>query len=248
MADSLKVTTMTTTNTTNQSTKHQSFQAALGYGIKNFFGVAFYGVLLFLPAGTLAWPHAWVYLGLFMIVLIASSLYTDPQLLRDERGMGKSGRKNWDLALVSTYGILTTIGVPILAGLDWRNGWSSTVPLWLIVLAGVLYSLGWGFGLWAMAVNRFFSKVVRIQHERGHHVIDEGPYRILRHPGYVGGIIHNLGTPLILGSWWALIPAVLAGLLMVLRTDLEDRTLQAELEGYKAYTERVRYRLIPGIW
>jgi protein-S-isoprenylcysteine O-methyltransferase Ste14 len=220
----------------------------LGYGIRNLFGVAFSGLLLFLPAGTLAWPNAWVYLALFLLVLIASSIYTDPELLRDERGVGKTGRKGWDLGLVSMYGILTSIAVPILAGLDWRYGWSSAIPLWLIVLAVIVYVLGWAFGLWAMAVNRFFSKVVRIQHERGHHVIDKGPYRYVRHPGYVGGIIHNLGTPIILGSWLALIPAALAGLLMIIRTSLEDRTLQDELEGYKAYTDQVRYRLIPGIW
>ncbi len=239
---------MTSTNTTDQSATSQSFRSVLGYSIKSFFGVAFYGVLLFLPAGTLVWPHAWVYLALFIIVLIASSITTDPELLRDERGIGQRGRKGWDLALVSAYGLLSSIAVPILAGLDWRYGWSDALPLWLIILAVVVYCLGWAFGLWAMAENRFFSKVVRIQHERGHHVIDKGPYRYVRHPGYVGGIIHNLGTPIILGSWWALIPAALAGLLMVIRTGLEDRTLQEELVGYKAYTEAVRYRLVPGIW
>lgn len=220
----------------------------LGYGLKSIFGIAFYGLLLFLPAGTLTWPHAWVYLGLFLLVVVASSQYTDPELLRDERGTGQAGRKGWDLGLISAYGILTTIAVPILAGLDWRLGWTTAMPLWLIILAIVVYVLGWAFGLWAMAVNRFFSKVVRIQHERGHHVIDEGPYRYVRHPGYVGAIIHNLGTPIILGSWWAGIPAVLAGLLMIIRTSLEDRTLRNELEGYKAYSERVRHRLVPGIW
>lgn len=238
----------TTSDKSNTIPKRQSMRVTLGYGLKNFFGVAFYGLLLFIPAGTLAWPHAWVYLALFLIVLIASSITTDPELLRDERGVGQTGRKGWDLGLVSTYGILTTIAVPILAGFDWRYGWSADIPLWLIILAVIIYALGWAFGLWAMAVNRFFSKIVRIQHERGHHVIDKGPYRYVRHPGYVGGIIHNLGTPIILGSWWALIPAALAGLLMVIRTGLEDRTLQDELEGYKGYTEHVHYRLIPGIW
>ena len=239
---------MTTNEILTHASRHQSKRAIVVYAVKGIFGVAFYGLLLFLPAGTLAWPHAWVYLGLFLIVLIASSIYTDPELLRDERGTGQTGRKGWDMALVSTYGILTSIGVPILAGLDWRYGWSTAIPLWLIILASIVFALGWAFGLWAMAVNRFFSKVVRIQHERGHRVVDEGPYHYVRHPGYVGGIVHNLGTPIILGSWWALIPAVLAGVLMILRTSLEDRTLKHELEGYKAYAEQVRYRLIPGIW
>ena len=142
---------MTINDTTNAKSGRESLKSILSYGIKNFFGVAFYGLLLFLPAGTLAWPHAWVYLVLFLMVLIASSLYTDPELLRDERGMGKSGRKAWDLGLVSTYGILTTIVVPILAGFDWRYGWSAEIPLWLIVFAMIVYALGWAFGLWAMA-------------------------------------------------------------------------------------------------
>ena len=218
------------------------------FAIKNLFGLLFYGLLLFLPAGTLNWPAAWVYLGLFLLVLIASSIYTDPELLRDERGVGQAGRKNWDLALVSVYGLLTSLATPIVAGLDWRNGWSASQPLWVPLLAAILFSLGWAFGLWAMTVNRFFSKVVRIQHERGHHVIQEGPYRFVRHPGYVGAIIQNLTTAVILGSWWAMIPAGVGSVIMILRTALEDRTLQNELEGYAGYSGHVRFRLIPGIW
>lgn len=239
---------MTTSDTSTNVTERVISKDRLSYLIKSLLGLVFYGLLLFLPAGTLAWPHAWVYLLIFLIVVLASSIFSDPELLRNERGVGQSGRKGWDLGLLSVYGILTTIVVPVLAGLDWRNSWSGALPLWVIALAVILYLLGWAFGLWAMAVNRFFSKVVRIQHERGHHVIDRGPYRLVRHPGYVGGIIHNIGTPLILGSWWALLPAVLAGILMVIRTGLEDRTLQDELQGYKDYANQVRYRLIPGIW
>jgi protein-S-isoprenylcysteine O-methyltransferase Ste14 len=239
---------MTTSDTSTNVTERVISKDRLGYLIKSLLGLVFYGFLLFLPAGTLAWPHAWVYLLIFLIVVLASSIFSDPELLRNERGVGQSGRKGWDLGLLSVYGILTTIVVPVLAGLDWRNSWSGALPLWVIALAVILYLLAWAFGLWAMAVNRFFSKVVRIQHERGHHVIDHGPYRLVRHPGYVGGIIHNIGTPLILGSWWALLPAVLAGILMVIRTGLEDRTLQDELQGYKDYANQVRYRLIPGIW
>lgn len=239
---------MTTSDTSTNVTERVISKDRLSYLIKSLLGLVFYGLLLFLPAGTLAWPHAWVYLLIFLIVVLASSIFSDPELLRNERGVGQSGRKGWDLGLLSVYGILTTIVVPVLAGLDWRNSWSGALPLWVIALAVILYLLGWAFGLWAMAVNRFFSKVVRIQHERGHHVIDRGPYRLVRHPGYVGGIIHNIGTPLILGSWWAMLPAVLAGILMIIRTGLEDRTLQDELQGYKDYANQVRYRLIPGIW
>jgi protein-S-isoprenylcysteine O-methyltransferase Ste14 len=238
----------TTIEPSEEASSERSVKDVIGYAIKNLFGVAFYGLLLFLAAGTLNWPGAWIYIVLFLLVLIASSLYTDAELLRTERGVGQAGRKSWDLILVSVYGIVTTIAVPILAGLDWRYGWSEAIPFWLNLLAMILYTLGWAFGLWAMAVNRYFSKVFRIQYERGHQVVERGPYRYVRHPGYVGGIIHNLGTPLILGSWWALIPASLAALLLVIRTGLEDRTLQSELEGYTEYSQQTRYRLVPGIW
>lgn len=99
-----------------------------------------------------------------------------------------------------------------------------------------------------MAVNRYFSKVVRIQHERGYHVVQSSPYRFVRHPGYVGAIIQNLSTAVILGSWWGMIPADVASALMILRTGLEDRTLQNEIEGYEAYSGHIRFRLIPEIW
>jgi protein-S-isoprenylcysteine O-methyltransferase Ste14 len=238
----------TTIDPSEQTSSLRPVKDVIGYAIKNLFGVAFYGLMLFLAAGTLNWPGAWIYLVLFLLVLIASSLFTDAELLRDERGVGQAGRKGWDLGLVSVYGIVTTIAVPILAGFDWRYGWSEAIPFWLNLLAIILYTLGWAFNLWAMAGNRYFSKVFRIQHERGHQVVDRGPYRHVRHPGYVGGIIHNLGTPLLLGSWWALIPASLAALLLVIRTGLEDRTLQSELEGYTEYSQRTRYRLVPGVW
>lgn len=102
--------------------------------------------------------------------------------------------------------------------------------------------------LWAMAANRFFSATVRIQEEHGHSVISQGPYRFVRHPGYTGGIIYQIAVPLVLGSWWALIPSLLAVACFILRTALEDHTLQAELDGYQTYAQRVRYRLLPGVW
>jgi protein-S-isoprenylcysteine O-methyltransferase Ste14 len=104
------------------------------------------------------------------------------------------------------------------------------------------------FVTWAMVTNRFFSSIVRIQRDRGHIVCDGGPYRWVRHPGYAGGALAALATPLALGSWWAFVPAVLTILLTAWRTALEDRTLQQELPGYAAYTQRTRYRLLPGVW
>ena len=138
--------------------------------------------------------------------------------------------------------------LPIVAGLDHRFVWSPAFPLWLIVLGFILTSLGYAFAAWAMAENRFFSSVVRIQTDRGHAVCDSGPYGLVRHPGYAGNIPPLLGIVLALGSVWALIPAVATLIIAVVRTALEDQTLQEELPGYRDYARRVRYRLIPGIY
>jgi protein-S-isoprenylcysteine O-methyltransferase Ste14 len=136
----------------------------------------------------------------------------------------------------------------IIAGLDYRYNWSPEFPLWLIVPGFILISLGYAFAAWALAENRFFSSVVRIQTDRGHVVCDSGPYRFVRHPGYAGNIPPLFGIVLALGSVWTLIPAAVALIITVIRTVLEDQTLQKELPGYRDYARRVRYRLIPGIY
>ena len=136
----------------------------------------------------------------------------------------------------------------LVAGLDKRFGWSPEIPLGIQIAALALVILGYLLSIWAMVVNRFFSAVVRIQTERGHTVITTGPYSYVRHPGYDGGIVCNLAGAIALSSLWALIPGALVVLLTVVRTALEDRTLQEELVGYKEYAKRVRYRLLPGIW
>jgi protein-S-isoprenylcysteine O-methyltransferase Ste14 len=136
----------------------------------------------------------------------------------------------------------------IVAGLDHRYGWSPVFPLWLIVLGFLLILLGYAFATWALIENRFFSSVVRIQVDRGHVVCDSGPYRIVRHPGYAGNVLALPGIVLALSSMWTIIPAVAALIIAVIRTVLEDQTLQDELPGYRDYTQRVRYRLIPRIY
>jgi len=112
----------------------------------------------------------------------------------------------------------------------------------------LLVAVGYSIVLWAIASNAFFAPVVRIQTERGHTVVTRGPYRIVRHPGYVGAILFTLAMPLMLASWWSLIPSAAAAILYVIRTALEDRTLQAELSGYTEFTQKTRYRLVPGVW
>jgi len=142
----------------------------------------------------------------------------------------------------------TSFLLVIVAGLDHRLQWSPVFPPWLILLGLILVALGYTFGVWALAENRFFSGVVRIQIDRGHMVCDSGPYRIVRHPGYAGNILALPGIVLALGSVWALIPAAIASIIAVIRTALEDRTLQEELPGYRDYARRVRYRLLPPIY
>ena len=136
----------------------------------------------------------------------------------------------------------------VIAGLDGgRFGWSS-MPLPLAIAGLVTLVLAYAVIAWAMAANTFFSTTVRVQEDRGQRVVSSGPYRLVRHPGYVGMILMYVGTPVMLGSWWALIPGGLNGVAFIVRTALEDRTLQEELDGYKEYAGRVPYRLLPGVW
>ena len=144
--------------------------------------------------------------------------------------------------------VSVTFPMVIVAGLDHRYNWSTEFPLWLTLIGFILISLGYVFAAWALAENRFFASVVRIQTDRGHMVCDSGPYQFVRHPGYAGNILAVFGIVLALGSAWTLIPAVVALIITMVRTVLEDQTLQQELPGYRNYVQRVRYRLIPGIY
>ena len=151
--------------------------------------------------------------------------------------------------------LLRLIALPIvlahlvIAGLDaGRFHWSGEVAVPMHAAGLMVYTLGLWLALWAMSTNRFFSPVVRMQKERGHHLVTTGPYRFVRHPGYVGVMSATLGEGLALGSYWSLVPLVVLFLLFIRRTALEDRFLLAELEGYAEFAQKVRYRLLPGIW
>jgi protein-S-isoprenylcysteine O-methyltransferase Ste14 len=206
--------------------------------------------ILFIASGGLHWLMAWAYIGVYVGIVIINSLFIlpkDPELIA-ERGQIKEGTESWDkflAGLMSAFGPAATLTV---AGLDKRFGWSPQMLLPIQFIGLVLLALGFAFFSWAMASNRFFSGVVRIQEDRGHSVATAGPYRFVRHPGYVGFIISSVATPILLGSLWALIPGVLAICIIILRTALEDKTLHQHLEGYKDYAQQVRYRLFPGIW
>ena len=203
-------------------------------------------VCLFGSAGRLDWSNAWVLLGLSLITGLAFTVGRNPELAAERRNV-KAG-KSWDKVLVSITVLLGPMAVWITAGLDDRfhrsNGMSS-----LALPAGVAAAvLAAALSAWAMRSNRFFSSVVRIQKDRGHTVVDGGPYRFIRHPGYAGMSVFTLVTPLILGSYWALAPAAATASVIVVRTVMEDLTLHNELDGYADYARRVRYRLMPGIW
>lgn len=206
-------------------------------------------LFMFLPAGTWAWPKGWLFVLVLISVISAVLLVlhrVNPEVIV-ARSRFHEGTKGWDKMLLSVY-FPAMAAVLLVAALDDGRFHWFPVPWWVCGVGYALLLLGIGIVTWAEAVNKFFEVTVRIQTDRGHEVIDTGPYAIVRHPGYVGGVLHAIGIALSLGSLWALIPAGLASLVLIVRTQWEDQTLQAELAGYKEYTQRVRYKLIPGMW
>lgn len=217
---------------------------------KQVFFLVLLALILFLSAGTLHWLEGWVCLGLTAAIILIDAailLPTNPELLA-ERSERREGTKSWDIWLVISAVLIFPLLTWLTAGLDERFEWSGSFPSALWIIAILLFWFGGLITLWAMTANRFFSSTVRIQTERDHRVVSGGPYRFVRHPGYTGGIIYQIAVPLVLGSWWALVPSVLAVVCFILRTALEDRTLRTELDGYQEYAQRVRYRLLPGVW
>jgi protein-S-isoprenylcysteine O-methyltransferase Ste14 len=207
--------------------------------------------LQFFLAGTIRWVWGWIFLGVFGLVTLVSSLLVDvDDELVEERTKMKEDVKPWDKILAGGGSILFPFSFLIVGSLDQRFGWTSpdAFALWLKIAAVVIGILGYGFSSWAARENKFYARFVRIQKERGHHPVTTGPYRIVRHPGYAGLIWFVLAAAVLLESAWALIPSGLIVILLVIRTGLEDRTLQEELEGYRQYTQETRFRLLPGIW
>jgi protein-S-isoprenylcysteine O-methyltransferase Ste14 len=200
---------------------------------------------LFGGAGTLDIPGFWIYLVILAAIMVAALFGLDADLLRER--MRPGGQKP-PLALR----LLTLLFFVhwLIAGLDrGRFHWSDTVPDWLQAIGMVAVAAGNVVCFWAMRVNRFFSSIIRIQSDRGQHVIDSGPYAFVRHPGYVGGILFMVGSGIALGSWlaWAMLTAASLPFLLG-RAINEDRILQTDLPGYRDYAARVRWRLLPGVW
>lgn len=217
------------------------------YIVKTVLSTIAMAVILFASAGTPDWAAGWAYVGLVSIGTVASMLIVDTELLAERSQVGQ-GAQTIDVVLAVTMARVGPAAIAAVAGLDLRFGWMPEIPR-VLSAAGMLgMILGYAIGMWAMASNKFFSGVVRIQSERGHEVVTGGPYAIVRHPGYAGTILAVLGTPLMLGSMWALIPAAATIGVIIARTALEDRTLMQCLSGYKAYARWVRCRLLPGVW
>ena len=209
-------------------------------------------LFLFICGGDLGWWQAWLYSMLILAAGIGGRMWAEqrhPGLTAERQNIENiQNAKAWDKVLAPLMAVSVGFPMVIVAGLDHRFNWSPEFPLWLSVVGFIFIAFGYAFAAWALAENRFFSSVVRIQTDRGHVVCDTGPYRFVRHPGYAGNILPLFGIVLALGSVWTQIPAAVATIITVIRTVLEDQTLQEELPGYRDYARRVRYRLIPGIY
>ena len=197
------------------------------------------------------WWEAWVYAIISILGFIISRVLAarrHPDLIAERaRFLQHDDAKAWDKQLAPLVGLGGGL-IPLVVGLDALFDWSPafSIPVKIISLIAIL--LGYALGSYALIENRFFSGMVRIQVERGHQVVSSGPYRWIRHPGYAGALLTYWATPLFLDSRWAFLPVVFLSVVLVIRTRLEDKVLQVELDGYQEYTHSVRYRLVPGLW
>jgi protein-S-isoprenylcysteine O-methyltransferase Ste14 len=201
---------------------------------------------MFVSAWTVTWKWAWVLIFANIVILIINFFVLPPEVI-EERGRKKENVKRWD-RILTAISIVPFIALYIVAGLDYRFYWSVELDVCVHTISLLCYFLGSMLSTWAMVSNRFFSTMVRLQTDRGHQVATGGPYRFVRHPGYAGFIITTIAVPLILGSLYGMLVSAVSVMLFIIRTELEDITLKAELEGYLDYTKRVKYRLFPYVW
>jgi protein-S-isoprenylcysteine O-methyltransferase Ste14 len=238
-----------------RSSTHQEpgIGAALSKAMLRFlFLVVFMFAVLFLSAGSVKWWEAWVYVAQGLIVVLVGRIYIirkRPEMaLERAEASQREGVQSWDRFLMPFTALYGPLISWVVAGLDFRFGWSPDFPVYIKIIALVVLFLGGMLGNWAMIANPFFSSQVRIQSDRGHQVVSSGPYRFVRHPGYAGGLLAWVAAPFFFGAYSVAVPAVLVMIASFIRTALEDRYLQENLPGYREYSQSVRYRLIPGIW
>jgi len=204
------------------------------------------GLLLFFSAGSWQWIWAWIYIFLQLIMIVSNGLLLQGDLI-EERGRKSKNVKKWD-KLLNSINAIPTLLMYVICGLDFRFAWTGNILIifhisgLLIIVAG---SLVFTF---SMKANRYFSTLVKIEPEKGHYVAQSGPYKVIRHPGYMGYIFMTIGTPVALGTLWGLIPAIITAIIFIIRTAFEDKTLIKELPRYYEYTQKVKYRLLPFLW
>jgi protein-S-isoprenylcysteine O-methyltransferase Ste14 len=219
------------------------------YFIKTFLGTFLFFAIIFISAGRINYWQGLLYvsIGLIMMLLNATVLRIDTELLKERAKPGEN-TKAWDKKILG-FSFLATIAMYITAGLDSGRYYWSPAFHWSLYVPGILLTaLGQLLFLIAQKQNRFFSSTVRIQTDRAHTVCEHGLYKVVRHPAYMGAIIQALGFPLLLGSLWSIIPVSALIILFIVRTYLEDKTLKNELTGYREYSERTRFKVIPRIW
>lgn len=205
--------------------------------------------LILAVAGRADYWQGWGFCALMGVAAYVQELVfaIDPALARERKRLGK-GVKGWDLAFLLPFGFLVPATALFGAADAGRYLWSPDLPPLAYAAGYAMMAFGIAWFFWPMFVNTWFTLTVRVQEDRGHVVVRSGPYRFVRHPGYVGGILMIIAVPLTLGSAWALIPAAVSAAMLVIRTALEDRTLHVELPGYREYAQEVRYRLLPRVW
>jgi len=217
----------------------------------SFLILAIQMMIFFVSAGRIDILRAWAFFGVTIVYFVLSNLVLyrfNPELVAQRLKRKREGSKSWDEVLMRVNNLILILVVPVFSGLDiGRFQWSS-LGLHYAVVGFALYIFSSVLINWAMVVNPFFEATVRIQKDRGHRVITTGPYRFVRHPGYLAGILWTLSIPLIMGSLLAFVPAGIYVLSTGIRTSLEDRTLLREMDGYSEYAGKVRYRLVPRIW
>jgi protein-S-isoprenylcysteine O-methyltransferase Ste14 len=218
--------------------------------VQFIFSLVVWGGLLFWSAGSISWPRGWIHLSLWIVTLAANLLI----LLRTNRAVLAARTKRlqfetkFDQILMLLVMLPATLAIPVVAGLDAVRYQLAPIASWAIYPAVLFHVAGDAFLLWAMIVNPYLEKTVRIQKERGHHVVTTGPYAFVRHPMYAGAIMLFVAIPLILGSGCAFVPVSVVVLVIIIRMVFEERILHRDLPGYRDYAKRIRHRLLPGIW
>jgi protein-S-isoprenylcysteine O-methyltransferase Ste14 len=212
------------------------------------FGLVFFGVLLFLPAGSLNYWQAWLFIAVFAVVTTIPSIYlavNDPEALQRRMRAGPAAETRTAQRIAISGTILSVVAVLVVSALDHRFGWSQ-VPTAVILAGDLLVAVGLGIAMMVVIQNSYAASTVRV--EAAQTVVTTGLYGLVRHPMYVGALIMMIGTPLALDSYWGLVTIVPALLALGYRISDEEKMLKDELVGYREYTQKVHYRLVPGVW